>query len=300
MNDYDRISRHEVKSDAPALIGWLFPHATARLRWNGWLDAQSAPRTGEPDRRCDTIAELIDIEGTSPPWACVIELFTEADADAIDRTLEYVGRFRRELRHGPHGHDRYLIAAALIFLTGAPRETGLNMNLPGEEEVGMWFGPRVIDLSAQDAVAHIESIEQNRLSRGLLAWVPLMRGAQSEEIVARWRVQAELVTDETRRKTLIDGAQVFAVLTGCRDLWKQGLEGLLMNESPVMREVRQEGAVATYHSILRSALEHRFPNAVPPALLERVRQETDLATLDRWFKLTLSAASVETLQKEMD
>jgi hypothetical protein len=48
----------------------------------------------------------------------VIELFTRADADALDRTGEYLWRFRRELRHGPHGRDKYHFVAAMIFLTG--------------------------------------------------------------------------------------------------------------------------------------------------------------------------------------
>src|SRR5438477_333475 len=73
----------------PAGAGsWLFPRLARRLRYGGWLDSQSAPRPGEPDRRCDTIMGLVDEREMAPPWACVIELFTEADADAVDRTLE--------------------------------------------------------------------------------------------------------------------------------------------------------------------------------------------------------------------
>src|SRR3954451_551101 len=146
MNDFDRAGRYSVKHGPQETRRWVFPNAPAELRYRGWLDAQSAPRPGEPDRRCDTIVELADDEGLAPRWPCVIELFTEADSDAIDRAIEYVGRFRRELRHGPHGRDRYQFAVALIFLTGAPAETQLNVNVPGMEEVGMWFGPRVFDL----------------------------------------------------------------------------------------------------------------------------------------------------------
>lgn len=150
MNDFDRAARCAVKECPSATMRWLFPRLKPGVRYRGWLDAQSAPRPGEPDRRCDTIAELIDDEGLTTPWAAVIELFTEADSDAIDRAVEYVGRFRRELRHGPHGRDRYPFVVALVFLTGASAEVALNTNLPGMEEVGMWFGPRVLDLRAED------------------------------------------------------------------------------------------------------------------------------------------------------
>src|SRR5215470_14243365 len=106
MNDFDRAGRHAVKLRPAVLLAWLFLRLK-RLRFARWHDSQSAPRPGEPERRCDTLAELTDPGGTSAPWTAVIELFTEADADPLDRGVEYVGRFRRELRHGPHGHDRY-------------------------------------------------------------------------------------------------------------------------------------------------------------------------------------------------
>ena len=88
------------------------------MRFGRWLDSQSAPRPGEPDRRCDTILELVHSEGSTHPRAVVIELFTNADADALDRTGEYLWRFRREVRHGPHDRDKYPFVAAMIFLTG--------------------------------------------------------------------------------------------------------------------------------------------------------------------------------------
>jgi hypothetical protein len=143
VNDFDRAARYAVKHGPAETRSWLFGRLSPRLRYGGWLDSQSAPRPGEPDRRCDTIMQLLDEQELTPPWACVIELFTEADADAIDRTLQYLGRFRRELRHGPHGHDRYPFAVALVFLTGAPRETRLDMNLPDAGAVaGLRSGPR--------------------------------------------------------------------------------------------------------------------------------------------------------------
>jgi hypothetical protein len=174
------------------------------------------------------------------------------------------------------------------------------MNLPGMEEVGLWFGPCVVDVSTQDAVAHLEAIEQNRLPRSLLAWPPLMKGGQSAEFIARWRVQTEAEPDESRRRTMVDVALQFAYLTDSHDIWKKGLEGMLMKESPLMREVRQEGVVATYHATLRRTLQTRFPGAVPAALLKRIEEQTDPAVLSRWFDLSLSARSPEAFEEKMD
>jgi hypothetical protein len=149
----------------------------------------------------------------------------------------------------------------------------------------------VLDLRGEDGVAHLEAIEQNRQARGLLAWVPLMKGGQTEEIVRRWRVQAELEPEVGLRNTLVDVALLFAQLTDSRELWRQGLEGMVMNESISMREVRIE----TLKKATLDVLEVRFPGAVPVPLAERVKAETDFAKLDRWHKLAVKAdlASIE-------
>src|SRR5262245_34428384 len=139
MNDFDQAARHATKLDPPESLRWMLPHLLARMKFRRWLDSQSAPRPGEPDRRCDTIAEVVDEDGAGPPWAVVVELFTGPDADAVDRSLEYLGRFRREMRHGPYDRDRYQLAVVLVFLTSPPAELALDMALPGQENVVLRF-----------------------------------------------------------------------------------------------------------------------------------------------------------------
>jgi hypothetical protein len=165
MNDFDQAGRFEVKGNPQAHIGWLFPRASRVMRWARWTDSQSAPRPGEPDRRCDTIAEMVHHEGLTHPRAVVIELFTQADADALDRTGEYLWRFRRELRHGPHGRDKYPFVAAMIFLTGLCAERRVLADLPDEDDLGNDLTPRILEMEAQDAVVFLDDVEQNRLSR---------------------------------------------------------------------------------------------------------------------------------------
>lgn len=107
----------------------------------------------------------------TPPWLGIFELFSEPDSDAIDRSMEYQSRYRRELRHGPHGRDRFLCFVVLIFYSGMPGETRLDMNLPGMEEVGTWFGPHAVDVSGKDAIAHTDAIAQNTLSPWSAVWL---------------------------------------------------------------------------------------------------------------------------------
>ncbi len=230
----------------------------------------------------------------------MIELFTTPDADAVDRTLEYIGRFRREVRHGPYGHDRYLFAAVLLFLTGTQVETGLDMVLPGQKDVFVRLGLRPMVLAEQDAVVLLDEIEHNKRPRSLLIWVPLMKGGQNSKIVARWRKLLEREKDEARRKTIVDLARVFADLAGCQEVWDKGLEGVDVNESKVMREVRQQGAVVSKREDLLEFLEARYSGQLPATFLERLRTEADLGVLSRWVRLAGSASSLDAFLAALD
>jgi len=114
MNVYDQAARFAVKLDADGFLRWLLSGMDADMRFRGWLDTQTVPMPGDPDRRCDTVAELAHGGGQAPPWAVVLEAQTRPDSDLPDRLLEYLARLRRELRHGPHGRDRYQLGAAEV------------------------------------------------------------------------------------------------------------------------------------------------------------------------------------------
>lgn len=119
MGAYDQAARYAVKLEPKDLFAWLLPGAD--LAFARWLDTQTIPWPGEPDRRCDTVAELVPAGGLGPPWVVVLELQTRPGPDLPERLLEYLARLRREHRHGPHGQDKYPMGAAVMNLTGCPR-----------------------------------------------------------------------------------------------------------------------------------------------------------------------------------
>jgi hypothetical protein len=285
MNDFDRAMRYAVKADPEGTLRWVFPKLSPRWHLARWFDAQSAPRPGEPDRRCDTIAELTDTEGTRQPRAVILELFADPDADADDRLLEYIGRYRRELRHGPHGRDRYPFLAGMIFLANGPQSVGWSADLPDEaaDEVGLNFRPRLLCVDRESAVATLDAIGDNRLSTGILAWVPAMSGGDTVEVAHRWRDLVRQVKDDNQLKTLCDLAILVVQKTGSRDLWKRELGGFPLDESISMREVRLE----TRRADLLEVLESRFPEGVPGELRDRIQQQADAKELARWFTLAL-------------
>jgi hypothetical protein len=232
----------------------------------------------------------------------VLELFAGPDPDAVDRTLEYLGRFRRELLHGPHGHDRYLFTATLVFLTEAPGTRALDMVPPGEEGLSLVFRPRVLVLPDEDAVALLKAIEDNPELSGLLAWPPLMKGGEQDEVIATWRALAEQVPEEQRR-TLGSVALIFADLAGRKPEWQKGLEGLGVNESSVLREARQEGGreadVKRSRDLLIRVLRSHFPGEVTPAVQQRIEVQNDPTELSRWFDLALEAGSIEAFEAKI-
>jgi len=89
MNTFDQLSRYLVKDDPSEFLRWAIPIARAEP------EVRAAGRTLRV-RLClatrigaaDTIAELVDADGTGPPWCLVVEFFTRPDPDATDRTLE--------------------------------------------------------------------------------------------------------------------------------------------------------------------------------------------------------------------
>jgi hypothetical protein len=298
MNDFDQASRFQVKTYPEAHLNWLFPRTAQVMRWSRRLDSQSAPRPGEPDRRCDTIAELVHREGLTHPRAVVIELFTQSDAEALDRTGEYLWRFRRELRHGPHEKDKYPFVAALLFLTGRCAEREVQADLPDEEDVVNTLKPRILELAEQDAVAFLDAIDHNRLAPALLAWTPLMKGGQTTETTERWASLSQRL-GETERRNAASVALGFSELTDSRPVWKPVVEALLMNESILFREIRTEARLATRREDLARVLRTKLSGDELAKAIARVEKQEDLSTLSRWFDLSLTLSPAD-LVAELD
>jgi hypothetical protein len=229
----------------------------------------------------------------------VIELFTHADAEALDRTGEYLWRFRRDLRHGPHGQDKYPFVAALLFLTGHFAEREVQADLPDEEDVVNTLRPRILELAGQDAVAFLDAVEHNRLSPLLLAWTPLMKGSQTAETARRWAELSSRLLGETQRRLAASLALIFSDLTDSRPVWKPLLEKMTMNESTYLREIRTATRLEERRENLMEVLRTRLSGDVLARATARVEHQEDLAILARWFKQALTL-SPEALVAELE
>src|SRR5262249_8568250 len=123
-----------------------------------------------------------------------------------------------------------------------------------------------------------------------------MRGGNDPALVARWRGLAEREAGQAPRRTLGPPSPVFFAVPGGRQVWQRGLEGWNVNESQLMREIRQEGrqegrvegAVETGRGMVVRVLEKRFPGKITDALRARIEKSNDPTELERWHDLALS------------
>jgi hypothetical protein len=292
MNEYDQAARFAVKLNPDGFVRWLLSGADPGWRFDGWLETQTIPFPGEPDRRCDTGARLAHADGLAPPWALVLEAQTRPESAFPDRLLEYVARLGRELRHGPHGRDRYLLGAAVVQLTGPAQAIAVDMALSGAG-VELRWRVRVRALEEEDAAAVLAEIAAGRAPRCLLPWVPLMRGGGEAGVIDEWKRLAEQETDERRRKEYAGLALVFAELTGNRAAWRQALEKWNMQESQIVKEWKTEAVRRAKQEDILRILALRFKAETPADLAERVREQEDTAALTRWLDAAVTAATLD-------
>jgi hypothetical protein len=297
VNVFDQAARYTMKLDPQALFAWLLAASGARLVFARRLDTQTIPFPGDPDRRCDTVAELVSLDGSEPPWALVCESQTEPDSDLPDRLLEYMARVRRDLRHGPHGRDRYQVGAAVLSLTGTTPTDTIEMNLPAGVGVEFHWRFATAHFGEKDAPEILRRIGDGQESLCLLPWVPLMRGGDRPETIVQWKEHANRET-VTRRKADYGGlARIFADLTNGAQLWRKSLEDWAMKESSAVKEwIAQglaEGRTTALRNVLLRQMKKRFPQGVPSEMVDAAQNQTDDATLDRWIDAVIDARSAE-------
>jgi hypothetical protein len=314
MNEYDPAARYGAKLDPPGFLSWLLAGLDPDLRFERWLDTQTIPFPGEPDRRCDTVAELVSASGTQPPWALVSEFQSRPDPDIGYRLLEYLGRLGRELRHGPYQRDRYLLTAILINLTEASEAAILVMAYPGPDGPELKFRPRIRNLARESAADTLAGIADNRIAPCVLIWVPLMDGGAKEDNLKEWKRLALAETDRKRRSEYGGLALLFSELAGRDKEWKKLLENWDMEESQVVAEWVAKGEKRGEERGLKKGLEQglrllqdkllrlletRFGGSVPPDVTSAVRVQSDMDRLSKWFDAALVAPTLEQFRENL-
>jgi len=297
MNDFDQAARYAAKIDPPVFLAWVFPGVRPELVLRGWMDTRTLPAPGEPDRTCDTVADFEDTAHPGERWAAVVEFQSTPLRGMLLRVLEYESRLLRELNSGPEGSPVYHVVAALLNLTGPQQPETLEIHLPGRPNVGLWLGVEGRTMREEDAATTLAAIAAGQFGRCILPWIPLRRSASEASIIDEWKQLASQEPDAGRRAAYGGLALVFADLANRREEWEKALETWNMNESNVVAqwraEGREQGTLTTKRQDLLEVLRLRFPVQLPADTRAAVETMTDLDELSRWFKVAVTAPSLD-------
>jgi hypothetical protein len=295
MTDFDQAARYAARNlDPAAFLRWLLGELLwAAWRWVGWLDSQSVPFPGEPDRRMDTVAEFARRAGDAPPLAVVVEFMSKARRATLARVAEYTVRLHRELPAQRDPLVRYDVIGVVMNLTGKTTRGSRHMRPADVGGLGLSADLGVVNVSALEAAEVLAGVACGAVPRCVLPWAPLMRGGGEATVQAEWVRLALAETDATRRADYGGLAVVFANLAGSGGVWRQTVEGLNVERSVFIQEWEARGELRATRATLLRILKVRLRQEVPADLVQAVQAQGDRATLDRWLDLALTVASFE-------
>ncbi|MBA4063477.1 MAG: hypothetical protein C0501_07145 [Isosphaera sp.] len=228
---YDQLARYLLTKAGGGLFPWLLGVPPGRLRFGRWLPAQlTLPNT--PERLCDAVAEVFDLDRGGAPVAVLLEVQTEPDPTMPGRLTLAGGLLWLTVKPSDLPGDRYDLVGAVINLTGTG-DTARSCVVGGAE----WtLRPAERNLSTTDAGAVLDEIAAGTAPKELLAFVPLMHGGAEDDTIRRWRGLVAAESDPVRRGDFAL-ARVFADKVGRGPAWQAAVEGLPMEEAPVIAEL---------------------------------------------------------------
>jgi hypothetical protein len=228
---YDQLARYLLTKAGGGLFPWLLGVPPGRLRFGRWLPmALTLPNA--PERLCDAVAEVFDLGRGGAPVAVLVEVQTEPDPTMPGRLLLAGGLLWLTVKPTDLPGDRYDLVGAVVNLTGTG-ETARSCAVGGAE----WtLRPAERNLSATAAGAVLDEVAAGTAPEELLAFVPLMHGGAADDTIRRWRGLVAAEPDPVRRGDYAL-ARVFADKVGRGPAWRAAVEGLPMEEAPVIAEL---------------------------------------------------------------
>jgi hypothetical protein len=294
MTEYDQNARYAVRRIhlMGALRFLIGEPIWSAWRWKGWLDTQSVPFPGEPDRRFDTAFWLDRPKGDAPPLAVVIEFMSRPRQEALERLCEYTLRVRRELPLQRDPLVRFDVVGILVNLTGEMASGQWGMTPLDTCGLGLSVQLGLRNLATISAHEVLAGVRPGQLARVALVWVPLMAGADEPGVATDWAELAGAELDAVRHADLGGVARVFVELADRRRIWGPVLEGWNVERSQFLDEVREAERVLVSRAAVVRVLRRRLGGELPAELGEVVQQQKDLTTLEQWLDQVATISSL--------
>ena len=292
MGVYDQAARFAAKADPAVVPARLLMGSGLALTFREWLDTRTLPLPGGTDRTADLIAALDDTASPDAPWLLVLEFQAQHDPDKLDVTLEEVAVFRSRARHGD-GAGKYKVAAGLVYLRDRCPDDNLDMRFP--DGTGTRHAPRIWNVAQDDAPTTLEAVATGTMSWGMLFWIPLMAGADTDATAQRWKELVLANVTESAQRNMAAVVEFFSELAGRGIVWKRILEEFNVTESQVANEWIAQGEVkgrlTDRREILLGLLNKRFPGVVPTEIAKLINEQESLDLLKYWINAVVDAGT---------
>lgn len=295
-NHFTQASRLAAQCEPTGFLRWVLGSAAERYRFRAWLE----PLPLASDSPCDLVADLVEKSIVALPWAVGVAFRNAPDPDLFGRLLEFLGHTWRELRPSEQPAQRYLVAAAVVNLTGQGRTSRTMQFGDGMRTV---LDLREINLAEKEAVLLLDAIAEGKQSLALLPWIPLLRGGTEESVRDRWKAVAEQEPDLDRRRDYACLAIVLADLVEAGAVWEHIWEGKDMQQSAHVlgwqEEARLKATQETKATCVIDLLEGRFGKKLPGTVTIQIKAIDDPAQLDALFRSAITVASLAEFRKQL-
>jgi hypothetical protein len=180
----------------------------------------------------------------------------------------------------------------VVNLTGSMESGELSIAPPDCGDLGLWAKMKPRNLSTMNAAAILADLAAGKLALCVLPWVSLMSGGGELATIEEWKRLALTEPEEEKRRAYAGLALVFADKAGCLNSWGKGLEGWNVERSQVVLEWERKAELRLKRADLLETVQLRFGQPASPDIVQVVEGETNLDTLNTWFRCAVTAAKL--------
>ena len=230
-----RPGRYFIKRNPPGFFCWLL--LLASVRFHSWIDARRHTLPQQNDLTNDLVAALITDDGIE---AYCVELQAESEGGSAERLL--LGYLPRLLTEPPTPDSLTLasVGGVVINLTGPAQRGEVSQRPTLAPECALTGSILQRTLRDIEATETLAAISTGKISRWLLAWLPLMRGGSAAAIIEGWKREALKEPVERDRRLLAHLTLTFARLGKRLPAWTHALEGWAVMKSEYLEELRED------------------------------------------------------------
>lgn len=249
---YDKVSQYAMGREPMGFVSFILPGLPQGTVIKRTISIRPSSNPFSPLLLCDRVY-LLSIPGELDSLLN-LEMQSKIRYDEARRGLAYTNGFWQDDKvHAELGLSGVPVFIIFVFLTGDIDELKIDVSLKGtnlklQAEFGCFCFSRV------DAKAFLDDVAQGKLSPELLHWVPLMKGADQDEVVIQWKQLAESHFQFEDLANLSLSVVVFSELAKRDEVWKKHVKELRLVQSTFLKEILDQMAEEKFCEIVEKSV----------------------------------------------